>query len=226
MNIESYISSLPLKRKLSDVKEKILVRLWGSDSDTFPKPWVSSDELLELTQQKYFDRRTRELRGQLGCNIESEYRQEFGGHGWRLVSTNLSLPQEREYLTQQQKLQLFERHDYHCSTCGIQVEAGVRGLQADHKVPLSKGGSNDLVNWQPMCNNCNVGKRRACEGCQLECKQCSWAFPETIGVKTMISLKENTIRRVETYSSNSAKTFDSVMDEAANYYIDRLDGKN
>ncbi len=220
MDIDGYIKSLPTKRKLSAVKLKILIKLWGNEEDCFPKPWVSSAELLELTGQKYFDRRTRELRDQLGCDLESAYQEEFAGHGWRINSEKLSPPQDREYLTQTQKTDLFRKNNYCCATCGIRVEAGVRGLQADHKVPLSRGGSNDIKNWQPMCNNCNVGKRRACEGCSLDCGSCSWAFPEIVGVKTMLAINEQTLRRIDLYATASGKTIDKVMEEAADYYIE------
>lgn len=220
MRIEEYLESLPTKRKLSDVKLKILHRLWGETRDGFPKPWVSSAELLEITGQKYFDRRTRELRDQIGCDLESAYQESFTGHAWRINSPALTEPQDREYLTQAQKVRLFEANNYCCSTCGLQVDAGVRGLQADHKVPLSRGGSNGLENWQPMCNNCNVGKRRACEGCNINCNSCSWAFPEVVGVKTMIAVNEGTLRRVDAYSSSTGTTRDKVMEEAAEYFLD------
>ena len=220
MNIESYLEKLPNKRKLSAVKEKILRRLWGKESDSFPKPWVSSTELLALTDQKYFDRRARELRDQLGCDLESMYIEDFAGHAWRISSPNLNAVQDRDYLTQSQKNKLIEAAGFICSTCGKQVAPGVRGLQADHKVPLSRGGGNEITNWQPMCNNCNVGKRRACEGCALDCNTCSWAFPEKCGIPTMISIGEKTLRRVDTYSNQSGESRDKVMEDAANYYLD------
>lgn len=221
MNLNSYIKSLPTKRKLSEVKVKIITRLWGNELDEFPKPWVSSEELLELTGQKYFDRRTRELRDQLGCDVESSYIEKFGGHAWRIKSSELAPPQDRDYLTQSQKDKLFKDNNFTCVTCGLKISAGIRGLQADHKVPLSRSGSNELTNWQPMCNNCNVGKRRACEGCTLECKTCSWAYPEKFGVKTMVSISEKTLRRVDAYSDKTGTTRDKVMEEASEYYLDK-----
>jgi 5-methylcytosine-specific restriction endonuclease McrA len=220
MKIDEYIESLPVKTKLSEVKLKILRRLWGEEQDCFPKPWVSSAELLNITGQKYFDRRTRELRDQIGCDLETAYQESFTGHAWRINSPNLAVPQDREYLTQSQKIKLFELANYCCSTCGVRVDAGVRGLQADHKVPISRGGSSSLDNWQPMCNNCNVGKRRACEGCTIECESCSWAFPEVVGVKTMLAISEKTLRRIDTYSLISGQTRDEVMEKAAEYFLD------
>ncbi|MFA9395569.1 MAG: HNH endonuclease [Halodesulfovibrio sp.] len=179
---DEYIAMLPTKRKLSEAKFKIVKRLWGGDAVPFPKEWVTSSELLELTGQKYFDRRARELRDQLGCDIESAYSSELKGQAWRLVSSKLAVPQAREYLTIKQKNKLFEDAKFVCAICGLKVEAGVRGLQADHKIPLSRGGGNGLANWQPVCNTCNVVKRRACEGCDLNCSDCSWAFPENFAV--------------------------------------------
>ena len=224
MKFQKYLDRLPTKRKLSDVKLKILKRLWNEDIDSFPKPWVSSAELLELTGQKYFDRRTRELRDQLGCDLESSYREEFSGHAWRINSEKLSPPQDRDYLTQTQKLNLFESNNYCCSTCGIKIDAGIRGLQADHKIPLSRGGTNDLKNWQPMCNNCNVGKRRACEGCQIKCETCSWAFPELVGVKTMVSISERTLKRIDRYSNTTGESMDKIIENATEYYLDMKGG--
>jgi hypothetical protein len=98
MNVDNYLQSLTDRKKISDVKEKIIRRLWGNVSDSFPKPWVSSAELLELTGQKYFDRRTRELRDQLGCDIETAYLDSFSGHAWRIHSAALADAQDREYL--------------------------------------------------------------------------------------------------------------------------------
>jgi 5-methylcytosine-specific restriction endonuclease McrA len=223
MIIEEYIESLPGKRILSDVKLKILRRLWGKTQDDFPKPWASSAELLEITGQKYFDRRIRELRDQVGCDLETAYQESFAGHAWRINSPTLTEPQDREYLTKSKKIQLFEEKNYCCSTCGIRVDAGVRGLQADHKVPLSRGGNNGLENWQPMCNNCNVGKRRACQGCNIDCNSCSWAFPEIVGVKTMILINEGALRRIDSYSSSTGTTRDKVMEEAVEYFLAKKD---
>ncbi len=220
MKLKEYLSQLPSKQKLSDVKLKILTRLWEDDKVPFPKPWVSSAELLELTKQKYFDRRTRELKDQIGCDLETKYCEEFSGHAWRINSEALALPQDREYLTQSQKNKLFEDHDYTCATCGVKISAGVRGLQADHKVPISRKGTKDLENWQPMCNNCNVGKRRACESCTADCQNCSWAFPEKVGVKTMLAISEKTLRRIDIYCSKTGQARNKVMEEAAEYFIE------
>jgi len=147
--------------KLSDVKQVLLKELWGKDDD-FPKAWVKSSDLLTLTNQKYFDRRLRELRVAQGLDIESK--QINGEHYWCLSSPTISQTNDRTYLTASQKSGLFERALFKCAVCREKVLPGIRGLQADHKVPLIRGGTNDLDNWQPLCNECNVAKRGVCKG--------------------------------------------------------------
>lgn len=46
-----------------------------------------------------------------------------------------------------------------CAQCGrTPLEDGVR-LEPDHKLPLSWGGTDDIENLQPLCEECNAGKQ-------------------------------------------------------------------
>ncbi len=46
-----------------------------------------------------------------------------------------------------------------CAMCGrTPLEDGIR-LQCDHKIPRDWGGTNDPVNLQPLCEECNRGKK-------------------------------------------------------------------
>lgn len=46
-----------------------------------------------------------------------------------------------------------------CAMCGrTPMEDGVK-LQVDHKIPLNWGGTNDPDNLQPLCEECNRGKK-------------------------------------------------------------------
>jgi 5-methylcytosine-specific restriction endonuclease McrA len=221
MTFDEYINKITTCKKISNVKLQILRRLWESDDNSFPKRWVSSVELLEITGQKYFDRRARELRDQHGCDIETKHSGEMSGHAWRINSLNLAVPQDREYLTSTQKQALFSRSENKCSICGKIAEAGVRGLQADHKIPLSRGAGNELDNWQAICNVCNVGKRRACEGCTMECKSCPWAFPELVGITTVITIDEKVLSDVGDYSKEKNITVSKTFEIAAINLLDQ-----
>lgn len=171
--------------RLSEVKRKLLKELWGSNAE-FPKPWIKSSILLKLTNQKYFDRRLRELRDSEGLDIESKFID--GEHCWRLNSSSIAQTTNRTYLTAAQKTSLFNLAKNKCAVCGKIAESGVRGLQADHKIPLFKGGGSELGNWQPLCNECNVAKRGMCKNCTLDCVECAWAYPEKTGFNFVIKM--------------------------------------
>ena len=74
LTFQEYYQKLLERQNLSEVKYNILKTLWDS-GDNFPKEWIKSSELLEITNQKYFDRRARELKDELGCDIETDSRR-------------------------------------------------------------------------------------------------------------------------------------------------------
>jgi 5-methylcytosine-specific restriction endonuclease McrA len=48
---------------------------------------------------------------------------------------------------------LCERYDYRCLCCGEQKK-----LEADHVIPLTKGGTSNIDNIQCLCRSCNARK--------------------------------------------------------------------
>lgn len=180
--------------KLSDVKLLLLRELWGK-ADSFPKEWVKSSVLLKMSGQKYFDRRLRELRDAGGLDIES--RVIDGEYCWRLNSAHIAATNNRTYLTATQKSRLFSEAKNCCSICGLAADAGIRGLQADHKIPLIKGGGEDYSNWQALCNECNVAKRGVCKDCDLDCNSCAWAFPEKVGFRFVFTIPSELQKKID-----------------------------
>ncbi|MDR2125256.1 MAG: HNH endonuclease [Prevotellaceae bacterium] len=53
--------------------------------------------------------------------------------------------------------QVFERDDFKCIACGKSAHDGAI-LHVDHIIPISKGGSNTMDNYQTLCHLCNIGK--------------------------------------------------------------------
>ncbi|MBB71508.1 MAG: hypothetical protein CMF50_03840 [Legionellales bacterium] len=54
------------------------------------------------------------------------------------------------------KSALYKRENQECAICKIPLSLSEMTL--DHIIPLSKGGHNDLVNLQCVCNICNQKK--------------------------------------------------------------------
>lgn len=208
MTIDQYVATISGGKRLSAVKRLILNILWRKGEE-FPSAWVRSSYILEQTKQKYFDRRARELRDENGCDIET--RQIDGEHQWRILSTNVLTQNTRAYLTQTQKENLFEISKYVCAVCGKEALPGVRGLQADHKIPLIRGGTNETENWQSLCNECNVAKRRACAGCYETCRTCFWAFPEKKGLPITVYLNREEFDRVSEILKNDQNWLKTII---------------
>ncbi len=51
---------------------------------------------------------------------------------------------------------LCEAWEWSCSYCGVPVTE--RGVERDHKIPLSRGGSDDISNIAVSCRRCNRSK--------------------------------------------------------------------
>jgi len=207
-----------LGRELSGVKLVILQRLWD-EGNQFPRGWVSTSELLALTRQKYFDRRVRELRDEVGCDIETGSLK--GEYAYRLSSARVLVANPRAYLSAKDKQALFESAGYSCAVCGGQFLPGVRGLQADHRVPLKRGGQHEATNWQPLCVECNVSKRRACAGCKLDCQQCPWAYPDRIGLRVQLTLSSKLEAQVREKARSSRKPLQELLIEAIEAAVGR-----
>ncbi|MEN9448441.1 MAG: hypothetical protein RJA25_1731 [Bacteroidota bacterium] len=53
--------------------------------------------------------------------------------------------------------QVFRRDNWRCVACGRSAEDNVI-LHVDHIIPRSKGGKDELENYQTLCETCNIGK--------------------------------------------------------------------
>ena len=65
--------------------------------------------------------------------------------------------QERSRITAGVRSKVLARDRYRCRHCGISVDLGAV-LHVDHVIPISRGGTSDLINLQTLCQDCNLGK--------------------------------------------------------------------
>jgi hypothetical protein len=53
---------------------------------------------------------------------------------------------------------VLERDNFTCQSCGATPTKDDATLHVDHKIAVSKGGTNELENLQTLCSDCNIGK--------------------------------------------------------------------
>ncbi len=162
--------------------EVLLATLWPLGHG-IPGPVVTQDDIraaIDRFQQEngekpYKDpfRRMRELQGEEGflCIAKEGVR-------YQLVSTSLAVKRTpRVKLSTDSWQELLGKNEYRCAVC--KRDANEVRLNQDHKIPRTRDGTNDLENWQPLCDECNNIKSTQCRGCELNCFTCTWAYPET-----------------------------------------------
>jgi|GEM_PF-882058 len=178
-----YMSQFP--QSVSKIKLVILLTLL-EEGVGFPRGWVESSKLMYLTNQKNFDQHVDALREEYGCDIETKF---IGGQkSFRLRSVDRLEVKPKTTLEQAQKDALLHYSNNSCQICGAKLVPGQRDLQTDQKIPEERGGNKGLDNWQVICNDCLVNKRRSCNQCEDNCSECSWAFPDRVDGLTIIRI--------------------------------------
>jgi hypothetical protein len=98
----------------------------------FAKPDTKAKRAaLDKKRQKEFPEKMRTK-----CKLRTKRIKENGGH-----------------FGEKEMLLLLETYGAKCLCCG-----DVGKIEADHVIPVSKGGSNDMSNRQPLCPKCNLKK--------------------------------------------------------------------
>ena len=64
---------------------------------------------------------------------------------------------KRTHIPRGLRHEVFKRDNYTCVECGARKSDGAT-LHVDHKIPVSKGGTDELSNLQTLCSDCNLNK--------------------------------------------------------------------
>lgn len=68
---------------------------------------------------------------------------------------------ERFFFTEEERWKILEKTGQKCAHCGkpiFAIEGIEHSMTVDHFIPLSKGGTNRMINLIPMCKECNKEK--------------------------------------------------------------------
>jgi len=188
-DLESYLIAIGLENIGKDTgKYNILTSFWNTHK--WPKNAVSIRELSKTSGVLSTSKRIRELIWEYGCDIQSIAKN--GDNFYWLNSPKIIPRTKRVSMASVEKVNLFQEANYMCAICGVKMEPGPKGLQADHKIPLARGGNNMIENFQPICWYHNNLKRKACSSCEHhQCGTCPWAYPEKFSQEDLAVLCRN-----------------------------------
>lgn len=142
-------AKLPLSRS-----SQAIYRLLYENRDT-PLPMLEIRERLggEVGPQEQLDRRRRDLNPYFDIERVGRGRET----SYRLVSRKVDVYNAVSGISERDRAIVLQHG--RCAMCGrTPLGDGVK-LQVDHKIPKEWGGSDDLENLQPLCEQCNRGKK-------------------------------------------------------------------
>jgi len=76
----------------------------------------------------------------------------------KVFGSKPSNPPKRTPISPKLRHQILERDGFRCCDCGVSSQELGVVLEVDHKIAVSKGGSNDPSNLRTLCKDCNIGK--------------------------------------------------------------------
>jgi 5-methylcytosine-specific restriction endonuclease McrA len=121
----------------------------------YKKKWAAENEAsVSASKRKYYELNREEVvaRSKQWAEANPEkVRQAHANNGRKRRAAKHASPGN---FTVEEFEALCERYGNRCLACG---DTGAP-LQADHVVPLTRGGSNDIGNIQPLCGACNRKK--------------------------------------------------------------------
>lgn len=76
---------------------------------------------------------------------------------FELLPNKIKPKRKRTHVPRGLRHEVFKRDQYRCVECGASKDDGAT-LHVDHKIPVSKGGTDELENLQTLCSDCNLNK--------------------------------------------------------------------
>ena len=118
-------------------REEIIeyLREWKVDNPDYDKQWQAKNKDKKCKNQRNYRQRHPEKIRVFNAVYASK-RTNAGGH-----------------FTEEQWLSLCKKYNHRCLGCHRR-----RKLTPDHVIPVSKGGTSNIENIQPLCQPCNSSK--------------------------------------------------------------------
>jgi hypothetical protein len=122
---------------------------------------------------------------------------------------------KRKALTKKARFEVFKRDSFTCQYCGKKAPEVV--LHVDHVHPVSKGGSNDILNLVTSCEYCNAGKSdRTLDD--------SAAVSKRMGQAATLQAKREQIEMISEWQRGLVDLDEISLKEALSYYSTLVPG--
>lgn len=142
-----------------EIREKLRIAKLGKSTNRKGKTGIYSKETLEkMSKAKLGKKQSKETRDR---NRQSQYKRHFKNNpdyipdGW-LDLRRKRIKESNSFHSQGEWETLKAQYNWTCPCCK-KTELEVK-LTRDHIIPISKGGSDNIENIQPLCHSCNSQK--------------------------------------------------------------------
>ena len=186
LDLEEYINK---RMQMSHIYQPVMLKVLLENSGEASVAQIASALLTyDQSQVEYYGKRTKQMVGKVLTKngVVEPIRSGRATKGYRLNSEALTEAQrasliaecdksisdyldkrgdriwqhrasESGYVSGSTRYNVLKRAKYRCELCGVH-ETQV-ALHVDHIIPRSKGGLDDLSNFQALCQTCNTNKR-------------------------------------------------------------------
>ena len=186
LDLEEYINK---RMQMSHIYQPVMLKVLLENSGEASVAQIASALLTyDQSQVEYYGKRTKQMVGKVLTKngVVEPIRSGRATKGYRLNSEALTEAQrasliakcdnsisdyldkrgdriwqhrasESGYVSGSTRYNVLKRAKYRCELCGAH-ETQV-ALHVDHIIPRSKGGLDDLSNFQALCQTCNTNKR-------------------------------------------------------------------
>lgn len=116
--------------------------------------WFRSQADAEAYMAKYRNFENPVIVDEDGCTIELSARKTFTDEQLKIIGkTNEDKVSMRIIIPKTTRERVYENYNGKCAICGKQIT--FNDFTIDHIVPLSRGGKNEISNFQCACEECN-----------------------------------------------------------------------
>ncbi len=121
---------------------------------------------------------------------------------------------QRKSITKKNRFEVFKRDSFTCQYCGSMAPDVI--LEIDHINPVSKGGTNEMMNLVTSCKDCNSGKKDRVLGDKNVIKQQQKQLKEINQKREQLKLMLEWKNELDKFHQEQIDIIDDILIELTN----------